>query len=187
MTTLITIATEKEAHETLKSFDAQRLDPYSFSFHGGKIVITGMGSSSVAERLPLYLEGVKNVINIGVAGALQPTRSPFSIHRIASAHNEEGKEISLTNDGLRLLSVEKPLYTSVENFDLVDMEGYTVAQVSLRNALSCTLYKVVSDYCNKNSSEDIRKALPKAAFVIRDQLHWIISEIKNVTAVQDRT
>ncbi|MBN2686021.1 MAG: UbiA family prenyltransferase [Pontiellaceae bacterium] len=131
---------------------------------GTVMVISGMGmEAALAATEKLILEhGCSFVINAGVCGALNDALERWSIHQIASVVSEELNVIHLQDEGLRLVSVEKPVFQLERkaalsvHAELVDMEGYAVASVCKEHGVRCVLIKGITDFGDHKGKMDIR-------------------------------
>ncbi len=164
---LITFATIEEAQATLTTFQAKEVEVNFYSSFIGNILITGMGPEKTKASLLRYLDKADHFINFGIAGALQDDVSSTTLlHQIAQVTDEKTLDcIDLLETGLHLLTVDAPLYDTqkrdlfAQRHHLVDMEGYVIAKLAKRNKKRCSLYKLVSDFCNESTHEDIMNNL----------------------------
>ena len=131
---------------------------------GTVTVISGMGldvARAATEKL-IQEHGCSLVINAGVCGALNDSLERGSVHRVASVVSEDLNVIPLQDDGLRLVSVENPVFQPdrkeplLAHADLVDMEGYAVAEVCKAQGVRCRMIKGVTDFGDDNGKADIR-------------------------------
>ncbi len=157
---LITFATYKEAECTLQLFDAKQKGPTLYECPIGIIAITGMGPQNTEEFLKNFSSTITSVINIGLAGALKEELLAGSIHQIAicSRPGVDLPSLVLKNEGLHLATCDVPQYTTQlkDRYDLVDMEGYSVAAFAKQNTIPCELIKLISDHCTTMTSQKIR-------------------------------
>jgi len=165
MKTLITFATHREAEAFITHPQSNPLSPYLFSWENALILIVGMGKEYIEERLTPLLQDDISIINIGLCGALKSDLPLGSLHQVRAVYQEGIKKpIILSNEGVNLQTVEKPLYNPSEgqksSFDIVDMEGFYIASLAQKKKRPCTLYKMVSDYCTEMSSIHIAERLP---------------------------
>jgi hypothetical protein len=72
-------------------------------------------------------------------------------------------QIPLQATGLRLLTLDFPLYKTDPEVqaitDLVDMEGYPHAYLASQLQMPCEIYKLITDHCTKETSQQIRQNL----------------------------
>lgn len=173
---VITFATIEEAAESLDAFNAKSIKPGLYTSDIGLLAITGIGSFAAYTAIRQLSTTFESVVNIGLAGSLRKDLELGSIHPItcckkhlwhpkgqSAAQNclaASLQEIALTAQGLRLTTVDFPLYEApselVNTSDLVDMEGYGLASGVLDLGKTCTLYKLVSDYCTPTSGSIIK-------------------------------
>lgn len=133
------------------------------------IFVSGMGPYSAAVNLAHHL--TKNrytaVINIGFAGALKeglPFGEFFEIHTLGKAHHPKlsAKTHSRFQEA-SLFTSDYPVHDPhiredlSKEYDLVDMEGWAIATTCAHLKIPCTFIKVVSDFCNDTTTEEIRK------------------------------
>ena len=128
------------------------------------IEISGMGMRAAAlatERL--IAQDVLCVINAGVCGALNPNLNRGTVHRISTVCVEDfTQSLTLEENGLRLLSVEKPIFEKerreqgAKQADVVDMEGFSVAQVCQEKGVPCLLIKGITDFGDSDGKADIQ-------------------------------
>lgn len=173
---MITFATFEEAEATLQLFNAKNLKPGLYESDIGFIAITGIGPFAAFHTLQ-RLE-FDEIINIGLAGSLREDLTLGSIHPIATCKKHlwhpRGIEaaqhslasscstLHLNKEGLHLSTVDFPLHGNHHLFDcdLIDMEGYSVALLASIKQKPCKLYKLISDYCNKDTFSTIKTHLP---------------------------
>ncbi|MDB6081656.1 MAG: putative purine nucleoside phosphorylase [Chlamydiia bacterium] len=164
--TLITFATLKEADETLKLAQAQKISDFLFACEEGHILITGMGPQATKITLERFIDRAERVINFGIAGALRNDIALHSFHPIMLAAHESST-ITFQKEGSRLLTLSAPLHDVTErdrlsqSFDLVDMEGHAIVDLAQQKNKPCLLFKLVSDHCSHTTSKEIRQRLPE--------------------------
>lgn len=188
---VITFATYEEAAGSLGAFHAKSIKPGLYTSDIGLLAITGIGSFAAFTALKQLSVHFDLVVNIGLAGSLWPELERGSIHPIKSCSKHlwhpKGqsstenclaaacKDIAFDSDGLRLASVDFPLYdapTHLSNIsDLVDMEGYGLASCALDLGKPCELYKLVSDHCTQDSGSIIKNNLSEYSRAIAAFLH----------------
>ncbi|MDP1836624.1 MAG: hypothetical protein Q8K75_11955 [Chlamydiales bacterium] len=194
MSLLIHFAVMPEAVDTLQSLKAIEIQSgYLYKFDRGHIVISGMGNFAAACAIARYGAEATEVWNFGCAGSLKSTLNIGDIFEVSSVmhnpmlpdgidnHSRKLYEmvhppIVLAKEGVRLVSSEYPIHLPtfsaklVSHADLVDMEGYGVAQAAQRINVPCRQWKVVSDFCNLNGPELIQKHLSLVSDVIRHKI-----------------
>lgn len=170
---LITFATFKEAETTLALFKATQIDKNLYSCPIGHILITGVGSFAAYISIKRHPHPFDELIHLGIAGALNRTLTLGTIHPVAEALKLSWKPadnsletsfepISLCEKGLSLGTVDFPLYQSHSTpCDLIDMEGYALALGAHERTKKCSLYKLVSDFCTKETSSQIKNNISK--------------------------
>ncbi len=179
---LITFATSEEADTTLRKTNAKSLHSGLFSSDIGLIAITGIGPFATHATLLELKDEFETIINIGIAGALNKDLLLGTIYSVAVAHKylwhpkgPETKEVfhplALQNSGLKLLTLDFPLYKSIDGeYDLVDMEGYAAAYSAKALGKKCQIFKLVSDYCTRDSSSQIAENINKYSNLIAEFL-----------------
>ena len=190
---LIIFATAEEAEHSLTTFHAQPIKIGLYQSKIGLIGITGIGPYAAAYAVSAIAKeyNIKEIMNIGFAGSLNSALELGSIWPISScskylwhpkghtaAQNCLAGEINclrLQQDGLVLSTVDFPLYENPAHLanvcDLIDMEGYAIAQVARSLEIPCTLYKLVSDYCTPNSLSQIRNNMRTYSQIISSFLN----------------
>lgn len=192
---LIVFATEAEAAATLTLFQAKRdpNDPGLYQSDIGWIVIPGMGILAVAQAICRYAHLAKEVWNLGVAGALHDhfqleqlveiatvNRNPlvpdYVCERSQLFQTNVFPSLSLSPQGKHLVSGDYPIQdlparlALAARFDMIDMEGYGVANAARYCNLPCHIWKVVSDWAKPGSMELIREKLAGASEIIAKHL-----------------
>ena len=163
----IVFATEMEAKPFLERGEVE----------GVVTVVSGMGLDDARLAVEkLIHDGCTSIINAGVCGALNDALERGSVHRVSMIISEELDRIDLKDDGLRLISVEKPVFESErrrrlsEQADLVDMEGYAVAQVCQEHHVPCTLIKGVTDFGDSDGKVDIQAHIDSVSEAVANKL-----------------
>ena len=112
----------------------------------------------------LIKQGCTTIINAGVCGALHDGLERGKVYRISSVNTDGASRcIAVEKEGMRLVSVEKPVFeperkeSLSECADLVDMEGYAVAQVCAEHGVPCVMIKGITDFGDGNGKTDIKK------------------------------
>mgnify|MGYP000564845606 CR=1 FL=1 len=189
---LITFATLAEARATLQACHAKQIGPHLFQDGKRYILITGMGYCRTMVRLGDLPFRPESILNLGVAGALDPEWSLYtclSIRRVelyAPKANDEGAKrihqnafplITLDSKGIaELITTPMPihggdLYNSVNGSKkLVDMEGYGIAFTAQEWGIPCTIIKIVSDFGKENASAEIQKNLEICSKKLSEEL-----------------
>jgi adenosylhomocysteine nucleosidase len=189
---LLLFATLSEAIGSIQRLGAREKTPSTFTYDGGLIVITGMGSMAALSAVLREGQEVDEIYNLGIAGALNPALTIGSFELIETV----GKFTSLNYDldprstelmeetlprfplktrGLRLLTSDFPIYHSPtthnlrEKWDLVDMEGYGVAYGAALLKKKCILGKIVSDFASENGRELIFKNTSKLSEMLAEK------------------
>jgi len=174
----IIFATQKEARSTIERLGGKKAGHDSYTTEEGRICIIGMGTRDLAPFTP-YFEMADIILNVGLAGSLDKKLARDSFHPIRQV-SYMGKTIHLGDTGASLETVDTPLHTWQEGFELVDMEGYHIAAEAARLQKPCRLYKIVSDYCNAQTSEEIHTRLPILSSKLANHMNDIINEAPNV-------
>lgn len=182
--TCILMATELEAKAFVEQLKLKYLtDKFKYALHEKfSLVIMGMGKVNAAcAAMWAINHGATKIINAGIAGALNESLALFNVYTPGIVNDLDLLNFSMPQvitgkSKVSLGTVGSPLKGDplrdqlVEHVDLIDMEGYAVAKVSELSGVSCELMKIVSDYCLKNSSDEIIKNLPKLSEILADEL-----------------
>jgi adenosylhomocysteine nucleosidase len=195
MVTLV-FATLMEAAHTLEKTKAQSYGGLDYFFeceNSLRILISGMGEEQTRERLLAHIDEIEEIVNIGIAGALKSTLILHTIYSVHSVDCERSLPSLVLNPdsihpkGLALYTVQTPLHDPLTrdklalNYDIVDMEGYTIAEIAKKAGKKCTLIKMISDVCDEKTSHTIRDHLP---FYSKELWHYVnatMSDMMNVT------
>lgn len=159
-------ATYAEAKSAVDTFQAVQEGPSIFSLREHKIIITGMGpldASAAVTAIPLGYRW----INLGIVGSFDPSIPVGHIVHIGTtAFLEDDKAYDhciLDPSHLAVLyTSSSPVYKrplSIDPSGYVDMEGHAIAKVARKRGIPCSIVKVVSDFCNQDSHEDIAARL----------------------------
>lgn len=170
----ILFATEMEAKPFLK-----RSEP-----EGTVTLVSGMGmeAARVATEKLIKEHGCTSVINAGVCGALNSKLQRGAVYHVASAGSENLDNIDLQDEGLRLITVERPVFETERKKalsklgDLVDMEGYAVALVCEEYHVPCTLIKGVTDFGDHNGKTDIQTHIHTVSETVAEAVLMRIKE-----------
>lgn len=182
--TCVLMATKLEAQVFSERLGLEYIsDQFEHAIHDKfSIVIGGMGKVNAAcATLWSINQGANRIINVGIAGALNESLQLFGTYQPSIVKDLDLIDFSMpqliTGDSLLSLgSVGSPLKGGqlrdqfVGQVDLIDMEGYAVAKVSEQLGASVEFIKIVSDYCLKNSSEEISKNLTKLSKILAEEL-----------------
>ncbi|MBN2702892.1 MAG: UbiA family prenyltransferase [Pontiellaceae bacterium] len=149
---------------------------------GTVTVISGMGleaARAATEKL-IQEHGCSFVINAGVCGALSDSLERGTVHQVATVVSEEGNRIALKEDGLRLVSVGNPVFQPERkaslsaHADLVDMEGYAVAEVCKARGVRSLMIKGVTDFGDHNGKADIRTHIDGVSESVAEAIREIV-------------
>jgi nucleoside phosphorylase len=173
---LFVFATVIEAAPFLEN--ALPVSAYFYQSHRGDVLVTGMGSSRIEERLEPCEGKYDEVWNLGFAGGLSEKVSFGDVYRVSFVNKYPTSETcDLSLEGKGLITVDKPLYDVnlrdqlSAHWDLVDMEGFAIASVVKKWGIPCHLVKIVSDKANEEASKTIRE---NASFLAK-KLHSSVS------------
>ena len=171
------------------------------AFH---LVRLGMGPENSKDTLNIYLAENKPdlILNIGMAGRLNPAIMIGSIHFINSIYCSKGsKSISLTvpsiitpQSSVSLLTVDQPVSDPLirDNFfkkfqaGLVDMEAYGLAQAAAILDIPFYSIKIVSDSADENTKNDFIKDYEKLSeklgeYVIKFLDNFLKADMRDYT------
>ena len=151
---------------------------------GVVVAVSGMGMAAarVATESLIQKQGCRLIINAGVCGALKDSLPRGAVYHVSSVANEAADEIDIQEEGLRLISVDEPVFETERKQrlagqgDLVDMEGYAVAQVCHAHQVPCRLIKGVTDFGDHHGKEDIQTHIDS----VSDQVATVVFEIISV-------
>ncbi len=171
---LITFATYREAEATLQLFNAKQETETLYTSPIGLIAITGMGPYNTANFLKTIHHPISHILNIGLAGALKEELLAESIYSIGicSHHGSNLAPLVLKNEGLHLATCDVPQYTTLlqDRYDLVDMEGYSVAAFAKAHSIPCEIIKLISDHCTHMTAQKIRANMKHYSEIIANFL-----------------
>ncbi|MEI7900146.1 MAG: UbiA-like polyprenyltransferase [bacterium] len=186
----VLFATAEEARPLLDRGHAERISEvpfvvYRFSGHA-RVMISGMGMASAREACRALVErhAVREVINAGVCGALADGIDRGRVFTVSSVVDGAQPERAcfLHPDhapGLErrtLVTVQAPVFDPDQRTvmakagELVDMEGFAVADVCRERHIPCCLIKGVTDYGDRNGKMDIRQHLDAVSESVADQV-----------------
>lgn len=197
MKPLILFATDREAAESLKRYNAVEGDLSGY-FHSdiASFLITGMGPIAAASKLSKVIDSHSEVINIGIAGTLREELEGF--HQVALVGKQTFypksyslakqtrfqeiflPQILLEKEGKRLMTMDYPLHCAslrkelAKEWELVDMEGWAIATCSKLHHKPCRLFKLISDVPGENSSKEIRLVIDELSAKAADNLNNLI-------------
>lgn len=176
---LLIFATFLEAEATLASHPYETLIPDTlYRFSDTYLLITGMGPSPAAQKTTLYAPTASCIYNFGIAGSLHSHHTLFSWHTVSVVtHHATKKSFILSKTpGSRLLTLDTPLYdeqlrNSLQtHYDLVDMEGFAIAEAASYLNIPTYLHKIVSDFCSSSTSDTIRLHIKTLSQKIADKI-----------------
>ena len=143
----------------------------------------GLDAARIAAE-QLVAQGCSTIINAGVCGALDDRLERGAVFRVSSVRNESLREsVTLAAGTKRLVSVETPLFeaerkqTLSSGGDLVDMEGFAVAQVCEAQGVSCILLKGVTDFGDGEGKADIKTHLASVSSAVADALFELLVQL----------
>ena len=180
----VIVATLREAQPLIDRLSAQPvadepLPTFRFAAGGadGVIVISGMGPALAADAAERVIAdgGATEVINIGVCGALSGAFKPGQLLLIASVADGDAPADAAGDRPLplaaahgralptaKLASVAEPVFRRdrraalAARADVVDMEGFAVADACRRHGAGLTMLKAVSDLADEAGRADIQ-------------------------------
>jgi len=153
--------------------------------------ISGMGMPAAHATTKELIEkhGCTTIINAGVCGALDNQLERGSVHRVSSVDIEgESCPVSVEKKGLRLMSVEAPVFEPArktelsKRADLVDMEGYAVACVCETHKIPCILIKGITDFGDEEGKADIKKNIDLVSETVAEN---VVEEIRFIATKRD--
>ena len=179
MTKHFVFATNSEAEKIIENSRVIASNLYQRDNH--YIFICGVGKLA-QENFLSYIQSkyvdirCDSMINLGIAGACNDSLIFEKIYKIKTVTREK-IVINLSKN-----EPEKVLYTSLvpvwekekklnyahQAYDLIDMEGYFLAKICREYGLNIDLYKLVSDYCQRENKQIFREKLPHFAELLLD-------------------
>ena len=138
---------------------------------------TGIGKKKADNVFGLYLEQFlpETVLNIGLAGKLNPDLKIAHIYNISTIFYPENNaiEINTLNKGQNasLFTSDEAVTSNtlrdglfkIYGADLVDMEAYSLARICQNNKIPFYCTKIISDYANQNTENIFRRRFIKYA------------------------
>ncbi len=168
---LLLFASFEEAEATLEFLRAEKEENDVWRYSEGWIVVSGWGCEKAHKTALTYGPRVDVIWNLGIAGALVDTLALGTMHRISQVGKSKSPSLDLKGTK-RLFTSDVPIHDSVsrqtlaKEWDLVDMEGYGVAQAARALEKECHLFKLVSDFAKKETRELILKNMRKNSEVL---------------------
>ncbi len=167
---LITMAHLGEAQGVINLFDLKRVTPNLFENDTLSCLITGEGPFEAATAVASQLakKSYERVLNLGIAGALEPVLKLGEIYPVRSIYlvvegKPQFKSFKSLEKGLdcitsfeRILSPDKALALSGVAA-LVDREVWGVAMAAKSQGVTFESYKLVSDYAGSLGACEIIK------------------------------
>ena len=147
-----------------------------FNDHNVLLVKTGVGLINAKHAFDRVVDGnysISLVINLGIAGALNPAYSVGSVVFIDTVINENNQATLTVNqaDSLitfdvtsiiksTIISVNKPVFSTTRkhhyrtsyNADVVDMEAAAIIECTLDKKIPCCVIKGISDYADESTN-----------------------------------
>jgi len=148
-------------------------------------LISGMGMEAARIAIGELIEkhGCTTIINAGVCGALDDALERGSVHCVSSVGVDGAtSSVVLGKKGLRLVTVEKPVFQSDRKkelsmqADLVDMEGYAVARACKEHNVPCIMVKGVTDFGDHNGKDDIQTHIASVSEAVAAAVLKIINK-----------
>ena len=129
------------------------------------IFITGMGRENVKTSIPKfnlkYAPKATNIINIGIAGAVNNKLEKFQTYEVGVI--QHNKKVYKLREGKNNYSFNEPVWQeesrklALDNgADLVDMEAFFIYELLSRKEIFRAI-KVVSDFCYKPNEEKFQR------------------------------
>jgi 4-hydroxybenzoate polyprenyltransferase len=189
------VATLNEAQPLLALLKAEQqlTQPFPvYGYPGGLVAIIGMGPKSAAKAADYVIRngGASTIINFGICGALSESFKPGGLCRVittldgdALLQSRETSSLPLLSHEawqhfapVRLASVTEPVFGGeprqqlAAHADIVDMEGYAVAQAARRHGIPCYLLKVVSDLADDSGRAHLMQNLARVSEVLTQEV-----------------
>lgn len=195
---LILFSTHIEAAPSIKRLGALPLQDNLFEFDCGHICMSGIGGLSTGHALGSLQKDFSTIWNLGVAGSLHkdlpfgrichvatvnkylPHEKSLDQHSISMTRSLHPPQI-ISKEGFRLLSSDFPLHQKERKielqskYDLIDMEGYTIAYHANRWNKECKMWKWVSDFAEEGGPQMIKKSLSELSEKIAVYLEELLA------------
>ncbi len=192
MSELFVFATFREAKKTLEFFNAKPVSDHLYQSDIGNILICGVGLFEPLFRL--HQIECSSITNLGCAGGLCNTLKLFDLVEVSKVslflpddlHHEEIKTtleytppLPIQEKGKYLATSTYPIKTSqlkqrAKKYDLVDMEGYSIAYFANKHDIPCKMLKVISDFSDEGSV--IKERLEQVSLVLCEFLKKNLSK-----------
>lgn len=190
----VLFATPDEARPLLARAKAERIGEVPFEVYrlegGACAIVSGMGMAAAGRACRELVErfGVREIVNAGVCGALAdgiPRGSVFSVHAVVDGRRAD-RSVTVPASaapGLaskRLVTVDEPVFDPGRRAalaavgDLVDMEGFAVAEACREAGIACCLVKGVTDFGDGNGKQDIREHLAAVSETVAQHVAEIL-------------
>ena len=116
------------------------------AFPQENILLCGEGVRNIERKLPEALSSITEIINFGVAGALNRKLCIGKVYSVGSV-KAKNQDVLNFSKGLQVLTVDTPLLTvNDEKEDLVDMELYAIVRIAINHNIPVKSFKLVSDF-----------------------------------------
>ena len=141
-----------------------------------QIVFIGAGKKDVQKNFKKPLSLLPDrIVNLGTCGSLDSQEFPIEkivcireVIHFQSLRNICLEDLQYHSNEIQsavIVSCEKPIVKEKEQIriitlsqaKLVDMEAFFIAEFAKENDISCSIYKIVSDYANEQSIEEYSK------------------------------
>jgi 4-hydroxybenzoate polyprenyltransferase len=157
------------------------------------LLVCGFGKSAAAESTAYLLEHypVMKVFNVGLCGALDDATHPGSLVRISGlCDGDQGTDAPSIEcasghfsglQDLTLATVSRPVFDDerrsqlAQTAQVVDMEGFAIAECCARKEIECVFLKGVSDRADARGRHALRRNLSR---VSRALANCVIDELK---------
>jgi len=179
----ILFATMEEAEPVLSRGRAMPLSENPFQLYRLEndtlVIISGMGPAKARKAAQTLIEeGVSAILNAGVCGALSDEIGRGEVFSVPRVSDETAHSITLQPPALlparHLVSVKDPVFQPERRRelsvlgDLVDMEGFAVAEVCAEQNIPCLIIKGVTDFGDRGGRGDIRRYLSPVSGKVAD-------------------
>lgn len=185
-------ATRREAQPLIKLLKAKRVSTDSAfevfrpccGARGIFIVISGMGAEAAGNACRYAVEtlGAARIVNAGVAGSLSGAALPGEICVAGYVGNEQMEGLSVKSRSgfadhlrvIRLVTVGEPVFGGERrtvlsaSYDLVDMEGYAVAEECARTGVEVVFVKGVTDMADEEGRQALHKRIDEVSLDIAE-------------------
>lgn len=165
---LIVLADLQEAKALIQEIPFQKCSSHTYRYEDARtrwdlMILQRWGKEGVLASLsPSMLSHYHGCVNLGFAGACSlrfPRQACYTISEVSLPDTPYHPLTTVPSlPTARLVSFHEPYRQGLhDTFELVDMEGYTLATICQEAHRTCWMIKVVSDYTTPNGGEYLHR------------------------------